>query len=163
MNYFLKFMTILVVAILVATALFSQVNNKNSFRVSIDPKHASTIFIQSNKALKVETWDEPYIEFQIEIEPYTGTKEALLLLELSKPNIIGQRFTVNNFLYLTLPDISKVLGLNDCKKEELFTFKIIVPKNLDLELNCKNDLVIHDNTQIEPVNDTKQLKAYDDK
>ena len=50
-----------------------------------------------------------------------------------------------------------------CKKAQFFTYKIIAPKNLDLELNCKNDLVIHDDFQIDSIDEMNNLKAHDDK
>ncbi len=143
MKYSLKILTLFVVAVLVNVTLFSQVKTQNTFSISIDPQHASTVFINSERRLNVETWDEPYILFEVAFNPYTEAEEMIAFLGLNQSHIIQQEITINDFLYLTIPDLNKILKLNNCNEQELI-YKITVPKSLDLELRCENDMSVYD-------------------
>ena len=163
MKYSLKNLMLFAVVILISTTLLSQTLNQNVFTIPVDPKHASTIIIDSEKELKVETWNENYILFQIEVKAHSESKEAMLFLEIHKKDIIHQEFTIHDFLHLTIPDLDKILQLNDCNSEQLFSYKIIAPKSLDLELRCKNDMVVNDDPEKNYPFNVENLKAHDDK
>ena len=124
--------------------VFQEVIAQNIFDIAIDSKHATTVIIDSEAKLKVETWNEDYILFQIAFESQSEENETLRYLEINKKHIIQQEFTVNDFLYLTMADLDDLLLANDCKPRQLFTYKIIAPKSLDLELRCENDMVVRD-------------------
>ena len=129
---------------LLFTSLFSKVAAQNKFNFVVDPKHATTLFVELDGTLRVETWNEAYVFIQIEVETATGTKETIRFLEENKQAIIQQEFTVNDFLLLTILDPEKWLQLEDCDPATLFHYTLKAPKYLDLELRCKNDMVVHD-------------------
>jgi len=51
----------------------------------------------------------------------------------------------------------------DCKPDQIFSYKLIAPKSLDLELRCKNDLVVYDDSQEIFPSDPDKIKAFVDK
>jgi hypothetical protein len=160
MKYRIKTPTLFAAVILITTTLLSQVLQQNVFDISVDPKYASTVFIDSDRELKVETWDKDYILFQIEVKPHSDAKQAMIFLEMYKQDIIKEEFTVNNFLHLTIADLDKILQFNDCNPDQIFSYKIIAPKSLDLELRCKNDLVFYDDDSQENFpTDPEKIKA----
>jgi len=156
----MKNITLFFLLYLVSFSLSSEVSAQHIFDIPIDPKEASTVFINSDKEIRVETWDETYLLFQIEIQPYTEVEGILLFLEKYKPNIIHQEFKVNDYLELTISDMDKILELNYCTPEHLISYKIIAPKCLDLELRCKNDLSVYGIHPEKYPEDSAVLKAF---
>ena len=138
---------------LFASVQFSEIIAQSIFEVSVDPKNATTVFIDFNGKLELETWDEDYIILQIKVEPGPEEEKLSNLLSLSQQNFIKQEFTFNNFLLLTITNFDQLTQSINCDLDQLLSFKIIAPKSLDLELRCKNDMVIYDDLLESNLND----------
>jgi hypothetical protein len=134
---------LLAVGIFITIDVYSEFKDQNTFCIEVDPKYATTIFIDMEDALKVETWNEDYILFQINVESCSQAPKILNYLESNKENIIKQEFTVNDFLLLTVENLSKILDTDGSNLDEKLSYKVTVPDHLDLKLKCNNDLMIY--------------------
>jgi len=145
---------------LLTSTLFLEALAQNIYEVSVDPKHATTVFIEFNGKLQVETWDEDYILFQVEFENGFDEKTLLKLHQFDMQDFIKQEFTFNDFLILTIDNLEKKINQHNCHIYQLLSFKIVAPKSLDLELRCKNDLVIYSDLFENTTNDFEGLKVH---
>jgi len=160
MKHNLQTIRLLSIIFLLAFSLFSEILAQNIYDVSVDPKHATTVFIEFDGKLEVETWDEDYILLQVKIENGSDEKKLLNLQQFIMQDFIKQEFTFNDFLILTIDNLEKKINQHNCHIYQLLSFKVVAPKSLDLELRCKNDLVIYNDLFENTTNDFEGLKVH---
>ena len=150
-------MVVLLMLFMVSVDLYSEIKTQNNLYIEVDPLNATTVFVELDDTLKVETWDEEYILFQIMVESCSEAPEILNSLVKHKENIIKQEFKPNDFLFLTIKDFSELMDISENILDEKLDYKITVPIHLDLELKCNNDLMIYlDPEDIHPL-ESKQF------
>ncbi len=140
MKHISTILVLLMIGSMIAIDLYSEFKTQNILSIEVNPKQASTVFIEMDEEPKVETWDEEHILFQIFVESFPERSEVFNFLENNKKTIIQQEFNANDHLFLTISDLNKMLKINDSNLDEMLSYKITVPNDLDLNLWCRDDL-----------------------